>query len=386
MSTTTTASIVRDLLGHRGEDRALPEAATPSPLDAERLQRAKRAYTTRRVELGHARQLVGGRAPRPGDLALARVTRLGQHRALQSVHGRRVALFVGDEIVVAYGHRYAPDQFEALVPDELGACQLVAGGGVIARVEAAHDRMARATEVEPLGLLADAGGRVLNLAQFALRALPAAPRRRATVIAAVGTSMNSGKTTSAAHLMRGFALAGLRVGAAKVTGTGASGDALLFADAGAERVLEFLDFGHASTYRASAAQVDAIVEQTVRQLDAAGMDVIVIEIADGLLQPETMAMLTRPACLRLIDGLLFAAADSMGALAGIEWLENRGLPVVALTGLVTAAPLGVREAREAIRLPVMGLAALSHPTQAQALLAAVHARCAAIREPGEAHA
>jgi hypothetical protein len=198
--------------------------------------------------------------------------------------------------------------------------------------------------------------------------------------------MNSGKTTSAAHLIRGLASAGLRVGAAKVTGTGASGDGLLFADAGAERVLEFLDFGFSSTYCASAAQVDGIVEQAVRQLDASGVDVIVIEIADGLLQPETMSMLGRGTCQRLIDGLLFAAADSMGALAGIEWLEHRGLPVVAVTGLITAAPLGVREARAALRLPVLGLSMLSHPVHAQALLASVHARREASRIAGQVRA
>jgi hypothetical protein len=38
-----------------------------------------------------------------------------------------------DAIIVAYGHRYAPDQFEAYVPEDLGPCHLVAGGGVAAR-------------------------------------------------------------------------------------------------------------------------------------------------------------------------------------------------------------------------------------------------------------
>jgi hypothetical protein len=33
-------------------------------------------------------------------------------------------LFVGDEILVAYGHRYAPAQFLAEVPPDLGGCHL----------------------------------------------------------------------------------------------------------------------------------------------------------------------------------------------------------------------------------------------------------------------
>ena len=54
--------------------------------------------------------------PQPGDLVLARVTRVGQHQHIEQVTGRRAKLWQDDEIIVAYGNRYAPDQFEAFVP------------------------------------------------------------------------------------------------------------------------------------------------------------------------------------------------------------------------------------------------------------------------------
>ena len=96
-----------------------------------RLAAAKRAFTTRNVDLSAAVRMVrAGRRPEAGDLILARVTQLGQHRRIENVHGRRGDLYVGDEIIVAYGNRYAPDQFEAVVPADLGRVQLVAGGGV----------------------------------------------------------------------------------------------------------------------------------------------------------------------------------------------------------------------------------------------------------------
>ena len=44
------------------------------------------------------------------------------------------------------------------------------------------------------------------------------------VLIVAGTAMNAGKTTAAARLIKGLQRAGLRVGAAKVTGTGAGGD------------------------------------------------------------------------------------------------------------------------------------------------------------------
>ncbi|NIU09062.1 MAG: DUF1611 domain-containing protein, partial [Phycisphaerae bacterium] len=77
---------------------------------------------TRRVPGGAACRIVQAATakPRAGDLILARVDSLGHHKGLQLVCGRRRNMFVGDEIVVAYGNRYASSQFEAYVPDSLG--------------------------------------------------------------------------------------------------------------------------------------------------------------------------------------------------------------------------------------------------------------------------
>ena len=105
------------------------------PLSAQRLDQAKWAYTTRRINQQQPMQLLhGSLCPEAGDLVLARVEELGQHKRLELVSSRRATLFEGDEIVVAYGNRYAPDQFEGIVPDHLGACRLVAAGGVAARL------------------------------------------------------------------------------------------------------------------------------------------------------------------------------------------------------------------------------------------------------------
>lgn len=104
---------------------------SPSPSarlsTSERINRAKAAFTTRRVPLTEASALLTDRVPQPGDVVLARVTSLGQHHSLQLTTGRRAKLYIGDEVIVAYGNRYAPDQFEAWLPDSLGPCQLAVG-------------------------------------------------------------------------------------------------------------------------------------------------------------------------------------------------------------------------------------------------------------------
>lgn len=89
--------------------------------DPARRDRAQAAFSTRRIPRDAMRTLVGGTVrPRSGDLVLAIVTRLGQHQRIERPDGRRAALHLGDEIIVAYADRYATDQFESHVPDTLG--------------------------------------------------------------------------------------------------------------------------------------------------------------------------------------------------------------------------------------------------------------------------
>lgn len=329
-----------------------------SLLNANRVECLKTPYTTRRVPKSALVTLLTGElVPEVGDLVLARVDKLGQHRHLELACGRRARLFEGDEIVLAYGHRYAPDQFEAEVPRDLDACHMVAGGGVAARVISRHGRMRGATVIQPLGLLGDRSGRRLNLSQFALERARNEGRRAYTV-AVVGTSMNAGKTETAANLIRGFANAGLRVSAAKVTGTGSGGDVWAMADAGADAVLDFTDAGLPSTYLAEAAQVERVMTTLLGVLHASGAEAVVFEVADGLYQRETAELLRSPVFARAVDAVVFAAGDAMGSAAGVQALRAMGLPVVAASGLLTASPLAMREAEAATGIRVLDLQAL----------------------------
>jgi len=335
------------------------ESQSPSresrPLSGDDLRRAKRAYVTGRLDLtGAASLLSGDIAPKAGDLLLARVLRLGHHRKLESPEGRRQALYADDLILVCYGARYASDQFEALVPESLVPCNLVAAGGLAAVCTEKHAAARKPTEIEPVGLVADAAGRVLNLADAA------APRAKVTTqrpytLAVVGTSMNAGKTTTVAAMIRGLAKSGLKVGAAKITGTGAGCDRWAMVDAGAQAVLDFTDFGHASTYRVPLAETASILETSIAALGAEGCDVVVVELADGLLFPETAELVEHPRFARLVGGVVLAAADSMSAGYGAGWLVSRDLPLLALAGKLTSSPLMMRETEAATEVPVLDL-------------------------------
>jgi len=347
---------------------ALP-AGSVAPLEAGRLAAARAAFVTRRVPLEEAKLLITDARPAAGDVVLARVKRIRHHGKLQCARGRRVQLFHGDEIVVCYGDRYAPQQFEAYVPRTIGHCHLVASGGVAAQAVNWHQRIHRGpTEIEALGILADERGNALNLRRYTLPAASggdASPR----VIVVAGTSMDSGKTTAGAHLVRGLSRAGLRVGAAKITGTGACNDYFLMQDAGAEPVLDFTDAGYVSTYRVGETAIRRIFETLTAELGRSGIDVAVVEVADGLVQSETAALLGAGWLRRAIDGVVFCAQDAMGAKAGVDWLRERGHEVMAVSGLLTAAPLAMREAAELVEPPVIGLDGLSDRYVSRSLLA-----------------
>lgn len=347
-----------------------------------RLWHAKTAYTTRFLAQRLANSLDGfflsdgAAAPGSGDIVLASVVRVGQHPKLESPASRRQALYVGDEILVAYGNRYAPDQFLAKVPPTLDQCQLIAAGGVAGQVIGQHALMGAATELAPIGLLADDSG-VLNLSRLAPHQLdatpfdassPMHPRRRPPVLAVLGTSMNSGKTTVMSCLIKGLSAAGLIVSAGKATGTGSGNDPGMFADAGAAKVLDFTDFGVPTTFQLDHDRVRALFTGMVNALTDSNTDVIVLEVADGVYQGETRLLLADPVFRTIVDRVLFTAVDALGATAGLQLLRAADLRVAAVSGLLTSSPLAVQEASAAIDAPVLGTLSLCTPSVAVGML------------------
>ncbi|MBD2204965.1 molybdopterin-guanine dinucleotide biosynthesis protein MobB [Calothrix sp. FACHB-1219] len=336
-------------------------------LASARLAKAKAGYTTRSVDVNAiATILTGDIKPESGDLVLVRVDAIGQHERIDQVDGRKAIIFIGDELVLCYGNRYAPDQFEAEIPPDLSPCNLAAAGGIAAKVLSKNAKVKLPTTITPIGLLGDQQGKRLNLADWALPTTEYIGQRPCT-IAVVGTSMNAGKTTTAAHLINGFANSGLKVGAAKITGTGAGNDTWLMQDAGARVVLDFTCVGYPSTYRATPKQVEEIFVTLNNHLAAQNVDVIVLEIADGLFQEETSTLVSSTIFRQTVDGVLFAAGGSLGAYAGVEWLQKQNIPVVGISGLVTASPLASREVLQMTSLPVLDLPMLK--TEAMNILA-----------------
>lgn len=329
---------------------------------------AKWTFTTRRVNRSDAAGLssnfVGAVA---GDLILVQTTAIGQHKNVQLAEGRNSQNFVGGYVVAAVGDRYAPDQFEGsaeIVEDE---CYIVAGGGIVGRVTVANDKMQKATKVLPIGLLTDAEGEVLNLASYAVTPQWEERADEVTVIGVFGTAMNSGKTTAASSLALGLKRSGYNVAGIKATGTGAFGDFNAFRDLGIP-IRDFVDAGMGTTYRMPHERVEHGFETLVHKAAGEGADVIVVEFADGVFQTEAAQMLRRGKIGKRLDGVMFAAYDSAGAIAGNTELSSLGLAPMVISGCVSCSPLAIRETNNCTGVIVATRDELRDPDYAKELV------------------
>ncbi len=358
---------MRDFDARAEDDLAEVRPAVLADADSERqryrlrsvqLRAARRAFMARHLDAGRVACLVRGPGARPriGDYVLARVLEIGRHRRLETETGRRADLQPGDEVILVYGARYAPDQFRGEVPSRLGACHLLAAGGLAGRCIARHAGVRAPTRIAPLGLLADETGRVWNTRDTAPLAgadsrLPDGPRPLAVAVA--GTAMNAGKTTTAAALVRGWRRLGLAVGAIKASGTASAGDRFAYLDAGAEVVLDPSDHGLPSTADVPWPRQWETVRVLVAEAIRRGVERLVVEVADGFLFEDSARLVEELCRAGLVRGLLLAAADAAGALAGRAWARERGLPLLAVSGALTLSPLAVEECRHHLDLPVV---------------------------------
>jgi hypothetical protein len=259
-----------------------------------------------------------------------------------------------------FSPRYATAQFEAVVPSSLAQVQIVAGGGVCGLVVSRSGAMGEPTRLDPLGYLLDGAGVRVNLADHGLRPVEAR-HEQVPVILSVGASMDSGKTTSASHLIYGLTRAGFRVGAAKLTGTAAAKDPKLMLDSGAIGVLDFAGAGYASTIGLSDGQLEGIAQACLSHLTRKGAEVLVFELADGVMQRETQMLLSWFARRRGPTAAMFSCGDAFSVGTGVERLRRAGVRPVAVSGMVTASPLSQAEAASETDLPVLSLAQLRDP-------------------------
>ncbi len=337
-------------------------------LNTDLIAQAKWAFSARRIPQTAAVGLDADVASASaGQLIIGRVISVGQHARVQLVCRRPSTLYPGDLIVMPCGARYAPDQFEGHAMIDPEGCDMLAGGGCLGRMVWRHDKMKPPTRVQPLGLLTNAAGVVLETSSFALPK-PEVPATLPLIIV-IGTSMNSGKTTATVALTHGLTRAGWKVAALKGTGTGSFGDVNEYADAGAAFVGDFTDAGMVTTYLEPLDRIKSGINDLLAAAEDAGADVVVMELADGIFQKETAELLADPAFMARVSGSIFACGDAVAAAGGVTALATLSIRPLCLTGLLSCSPMASAEALAVTGVSVVGKAGLLDPAVAASLLA-----------------
>ncbi len=295
------------------------------------------------------------RPPRFGDVLFGRVTSIGYPFELEDFEGHPYPLAEGTETLFIAGNRYSPDNLEGLAREAMATeMDLLAESGVVGTVRSMNAAHPNRTRVEILGYVVDEKGRVLNT--FDNAPTPQAPDRsrpRAKLILNVGTSMNSGKTTTAVACCRALAGAGDEIRATKLTGVAGPRDTRRMLAAGAIEIADFLDLGWPSTYLIDEPDVIGIFDHFDATHGSNPDAYWVVEISDGILQRETAILLRSDVVRSRIHRLVFSVSDALGAIGGLAVLRDQfGLVPDALSGRLTGSPLMIRELRAHTDIPV----------------------------------
>ena len=297
------------------------------------------------------------RTPEVGDLIYGRVSYIGHHGSLENKEGRIHMINDGARAVFVFGNRYAPDAFEGIIPDQpVREVDLLARSGVVGVMREKNTATKDPTKVEVLGQVLGANGQPLNTRNFPL-AMPRTPlnraKKRSKMILHVGTSMNSGKSTSAIACCWALSAMDHPVRASKVTGTASLKDILHMQDGGAESVSDFSYLGFPSTYRLDEETLVEIFENLDARYAASPSRYWVVEFADGIMQRETAMLLRNEYVRSRIHRMVFSATDAFGAVGGLRILkEEFGLIPDAVSGRCTSSPLMIRELRERTNITV----------------------------------
>ncbi|MDH3262760.1 MAG: hypothetical protein OEM24_02055 [Paracoccaceae bacterium] len=249
-----------------------------------------------------------------GDYVLCEVQgRPGPLYVVERPSGRMPQVFDGDLVVGAFGTRAATLEGVGSWRDigEDGALHALTSAGLFGKLTSVSPMLPPLMELKYKGhLLRD---RKLTMADFCPPSPPVP--LEIPVILIIGTSMSSGKTTSGRVIVHELTELGLKVAAAKLTGAARFRDMLLWRDAGAAHVFDFVDVGLPSTV-CPPEEFSERLTSLLSMIAATGPDVLVAEAGASPLEPYNGSV-----AMEMIDGnvkLMVLCASDPYAVLGVQ--------------------------------------------------------------------
>lgn len=307
--------------------------------------------------------LITSYVPKIGDVALFEVLEIGKHKTVQLSDKINATILPGDLILASFANRYATAQFEGYIPEKpTEILDILGAGGAIGIVKsknaAFHD--IEPTKLKLVGFAMNENNEVVNTIynHTDRKKFRGEVPNNAKVILSVGSTMDSGKTTTAAFLARGLKLNNKKVAFIKLTGTCYSKDKDLVYDCGADVSIDFVDVGYPSTYMISKPDLLDIYQTLLDQLIEFQPEYIVMEIADGLVQQETEELIKDLQFMQTIGHIVLSCGDSLAVFWGIDFLEKLGRKPSIIAGRFTMSPLLIEEVEKRVVIPVKTLEGL----------------------------
>ena len=125
-------------------------------------------------------------------------------------------------------------------------------------------------------------------------------------------------------------------------------------DHGATDAVTFVDTGIPSTASTSGVDVAAIAKGCIAAVALPGVDIVVVELGDGLLGRYGVdAILDDPVLKQQGGTLVFAANDPVAAWGGVNWLNEHGWRPAVVTGPATDNQAGSSRIEELCGVPAL---------------------------------
>ncbi len=265
-----------------------------SALDYQRVRNARQGYVCRRVPRNQiATILEQCSEPLAGDAVLVRVKKIGRFDFIESSDFTMHSLKVGQELIACYAPVHGTNDAVGVIPSKGHDFQLLNPAGIVSRVTSRSYLAGNATELELLGILADSRGGRLTLADWTV---PVGIGNYVSqpVIAVIGERNLPGETCRSADIIRGLAQAGFSVGAANITGVPGCWKVRMLRNSGARLAVDITDAGYVGTAGVGVHDLERIFLSLSSHLSDSGVDIIVLEMEQGVFGHDTAAIISTP--------------------------------------------------------------------------------------------
>ena len=310
---------------------------------------------TKNLNLTHREEITKKLSTETGTVLAAQVLQdKSVYNELELPSGRFSILKKDDIIAVALGERMALKGFAGHLPKSLKAddvIHLLNMGGVAGICTSAN-----VTEVgEPLRIRVLGGiardGKLLNINQAKKFDAVSSMKNDTPLIIVTATSMDAGKTTAAAEVIKTLTRIGMRLAGVKVTGVGALRDVYKMEDYGVYETVSFIDAGLTSTANIDEKTMIGITKGALEHLSKSEPDAIMVEFGDGLMgRYGVMPILQDPEIQKNVRLHIGCARDPVGAIKLTEECARIGVPIDVISGPVTDNEVGKDIIRESLNV------------------------------------